>query len=321
MKTINLIVEPRKSISWEEFVEQTPSMSIALDGFVNDSPNFSVETLHINFDHHHGVVREATMATAEQVYMAIKGGLFESFQKDGVPFANVYVNDCDQDTCLAVFLLENYKMFEGTSSIASFNRLLNVDSKFDITGGAFPVNLRDEILEKHAWVFEPYTNIRKSGELAGASAEVMENCLEAVSARIHKFILGDSGRLVLDTRHSILKTSEFINKFWLVDEPGGTSARYHLFSKGMNAFVSKVATRPDGRYVYSIGRKSRYIPLPIEEIFVILNLREGLTRENGWGGSDIIGGSSRSLGSGLEPEEVFEIINNFLKEKYESRKS
>lgn len=313
-----MIVEPRKSLSWDEFLESKPNMFIALDGYVNDAPNYSEKTLHINFDHHHGVVREATMATAEQVYMAIKGGLFESFKKDGHPFANVYINDCDQDTCLAVFILDNYKLFEGTASIPNFNRLLNVDSKFDITGGAFPVNLRDEILERHAWVFEPYSNLRKSGALANANEEVMKNCLEAVMARIHKFILGESERLELDSRCTILKTSECINNFWLVDEPGGTSARYHLFSNGMNAFIAVVAKRPDGRYVYSIGRKSRYIPLPIQEIFVILNEREGMTRENGWGGSDIIGGSSRSLASGLEPEEVFDIVNNYLKQKHGS---
>lgn len=315
MKIVNLIIEPRKSVSWEEFIKNVPVSSIALDGYVNDAPSYSESTKHVNFDHHHGVVREATMATAEQVYMAIKGGLFESFQKNGQPFANVYINDCDQDTCLAIFILEHYKLFEGTGSIAQFNRLLNIDSKFDITGGAYPVNLRDELLERHAWVFEPYTNIRKSGELASASAEVMFNCVEAVMARIQKFILGESERILLDIRHEILFTSSNLNGFWLVEETGGNSARYHLFSKGMNAFISVVAKRSDGRYVYSIGRKSRYIPFPVQEFFVLLNEREGLTRQNGWGGSDIIGGSSRELGSSLKPKEVFELIENYLKIK------
>jgi hypothetical protein len=316
MKTIKLIIHPRKSLSWEEFLIESKSIpSISLDGYVNDAPNYSEPLKCVNFDHHHGVVREATMATAEQVYMAVKGGLFESFRKDGKPYADVYINDCDQDTCLAIFILENYKMFEGTGSIPQFNRLLNVDSKFDITGGAYPVNLRDELLEQHAWVFEPYTDIRKSGELASASAEVMKNCVEAVIARIHKFILGDSEKLQLDIRHEILATSSNLNGFWLVEETGGNSARYHLFSHGMNAFISVVAKRPDGKYVYSIGRKSRYISFPIQEFFVLLNEKEGLTRLNGWGGSDIIGGSSRELGSSLEPKEVFELIENKLKNK------
>ena len=315
MKTVNLIIHPRKSLSWEEFLDKTSGPSISLDGYVNDAPNYSESLKCANFDHHHGVVREATMATAEQVYMAVKGGLFESFKKDGVPFTSVYINDCDQDTCLAIFILENYKLFEGVGSIPQFNRLLNIDSKFDITGGAYPVNLRDELLEMHAWVFEPYTNIRKSGELASASAEVMMNCVEAVMARIHKFILGDSGRVKLDIRHTILSSSDTLKGFWLVEETGGNSARCHLFSNGMSAFISVVAKRPDGKYVYSIGRKSRYISFPVQEFFELLNEREGLTRQNGWGGSDIIGGSSRELGSSLEPTEVFELIENHLKTK------
>ncbi len=315
MKTINLVIQPRKSISWEEFLVSNSGPSISLDGYVNDSPNYSEKTKHVNFDHHHGVVREATMATAEQVYMAIKGGMFESFRNESGPFANVYINDCDQDTCLAIFILENYKMFESTASIPHFNRLLHIDSKFDITGGAYPVNLRDELLERHAWVFEPYTNIRKSGELANASAETMLNCVEAVCARIHKFILGESEKIELDIRHNILTISSELKGFWLVEETGGNSARYHLFSKGMNAFISVVAKRPDGKYVYSIGRRSRYIPFPVQEFFVLLNDKEGLSRQNGWGGSDIIGGSSRELGSSLEPKEVFELIENYLKKQ------
>jgi hypothetical protein len=313
MKTIKLIVEPRKSISWNEFVSTAPNLSIALDGYVNDAPNYLEKTKHINFDHHHGVVREATMSTADQVYMAVKGGLFESFRNEQGPFANVYINDCDQDTCLAIFILENYKMFEGVGSHPNFNRLLNLDSRFDITGGAFPVALRDELVEMHEWVMEPYSKLRTSGDLAKATPEVMQNCVEAVCARIMKFIMGESQRVELDIRHEILSTSSQVNGFWLVREIGGNSARYHLFSKGMNAFISIVAKRSDGRYVYSIGRKSRYIPFPVQKFFLLLNEREGLTRENGWGGSDIIGGSSRSLGSSLEPLEVFNIIEECLK--------
>lgn len=256
------------------------------------------------------------MATAEQVYMAVKGGLFEGFRNENGPFANVYINDCDQDTCLAIFILENYKMFEGTNTNPNFNRLLNIDSKLDITGGAFPMNLRDELVKMHEWVMEPYTKLRASGVLAQADEWIMMNCIESVCARIMKFLMGEGEKIELDVRHEIIKTSKVLNGFHLVKETGGNSARYHLFSKGMNAFISVVAKREDGKYVYSIGRRSRYISFPVQKFFVLLNNAEGLTRENGWGGSDIIGGSSRNLGSSLEPEAVFEIIENCL---YENR--
>jgi hypothetical protein len=129
-------------------------------------------------------------------------------------------------------------------------------------------------------------------------------------------IMGTGGELELDTRHEILFQSKVMPGFKVINELGGNSARYYLFSHGsMDAFISVVAKRPDGKFVYSIGRKSRYIPFPVQEFFVLLNDKEGLTRENGWGGSDIIGGSSRSLGSSLEPGEVFDIIENHLKNR------
>lgn len=319
MKIINLIIQPRKSISWEEFLNSTSGPSIALDGYVNDAPNYSESTKHVNFDHHHDVVREATMATAEQVLMAVKGGLFESFtDSSGKPFANVYINDCDQDTCLAIFILENHKLFEGVQTVPNFNRLLNIDSKLDITGGAYPMNLRDELVQMHEWVMEPYSKLRASGGLAIANEQVMLNCVESINARIMQFIMGESGKIDLDIRHDILQTSKSLKGLFLVREIGGNSARYHLFSKGMNAFVSVVAKREDGKYVYSIGRKSRYIPFPVQKFYVLLNKAEGLTRENGWGGSDIIGGSSRQLGSSLEPEAVFEIIENEIRNQKNS---
>lgn len=313
-------MEPRKSLSWEGFLESSPECSIALDGYVVGAPNFSEKTKHINFDHHHGVVREATMSTADQVYMAIKGGLYKSFRKDDKPFANVYINDCDQDTCLAVFILDNYHMFEGVNSNPSFNRLLALDSRLDITGGAFPMSLEDKLLAQHNWVFEPYTNMRKNGSLSSADAQAMTACIESVCSRIMQYLLGSGGEIPLDTRHEILFTSEVMPSFKVVNEIGGSSARYALFSTGaMDAFLAVVAKRPDGSYVYSLGKKSRYIPFPIKDFFVSLNSREGLDEKNGWGGSDIIGGSSREFGSKLEPKEVFEIIESKLKE-YENFK-
>lgn len=320
MKTINLIAEPRKSLSWEEFLAEASGLSIALDGYVVGAPNFSEKTKHANFDHHHGVVREATMSTADQVYMAIKGGLYKCFRKDDKPFANVYINDCDQDTCLAVFILDNYHMFEGTNSNPNFNRLLALDSRLDITGGAFPMNLDEKLLAQHNWVFEPYTNMRKNGSLSSADAQAMISCIESVCARIMQYIMGNGGEIPLDTRHEILFTSEVMPTFKVVNEIGGSSARYALYSSGaMDAFLAIVAKRPDGKYVYSLGKKSVYIPFPIKDFFVSLNSKEGLSEKNGWGGSDIIGGSSREFGSALEPKEVFEIIEKKLKE-YESIK-
>ena len=308
-KGMILYVLPRKTMTWEEFVASTPRNSIALDGIVLGGPRFDEKTMHVNFDHHCDVNREATMSTCMQVYMAIKGGLMESFRENGLPCAHVFVNDSDQDTSMAVWLLEKYKLFEGTQSIPHINRLLDLNNKWDITGGAYPVNLDEQLVRQHCWIFEPYTDLRKSGKLAQATEGMLRDNIEAVMKRFDMLLMGQAGEKELDTRHVILYDSP---AFKVVDEIGGNEARYYLYGKGMNAFVSVVARRPDGRLVYVLGRRSQYIPLPIEQLYEDLNLAENLTRASGWGGSTIIGGSSRELGSGLCWTEIVEIVNRRL---------
>lgn len=292
-------------MTWEEFVKMTPSNSVALDGVVSGGPRFDKKTMHVNFDHHDGVNRDATMSTCMQVYMAIKGGIMKSFRENGWPHLHVFINDTDQDTSMAVWLLDNYKLFEGTQSIPLINRILDITNKWDITGGAFPINLDEQVIRQHCWVFEPYTDLRKSGKLAQADEYALRDNLEAIMKRFDMLLMGQAGEKDLDTRHEILYESPV---FKIVNEIGGNEARYYLYSKGTDAFISLVAKRRDGRCVYTIGRRSQYIPFPVEELYIDFNAAEGLTRSNGWNGSTIIGGSSREMGSGLSWQKLAEIV-------------
>ncbi len=302
-------VLPRTSMSWEDFVQNTPPYSIALDGVVRGGPRYDPATHHLNFDHHDGVVREATMSTAMQVLFAIKGGLMKALASRGPINSTIYVNDTDQDTALAVWLLLHYKQFEGTGSIPHLSRLLALNDRWDITGGAFPMSLDDQLIRQYAWIFQPYSNLRRSGGLAQATEEVLLDNLEAVLGRLNAYMMNEAEEVDLDTRHTVLYDS---SRFKIVEETGGTDARTFLYSHGMDAFVNIVARRPDGKIVYSIGRRSRFIPFPVQELYSDLNEAEGLILENGWNGSDIIGGSSRALGSGLGWGEIRDIVNKRL---------
>jgi hypothetical protein len=308
----DICVLPRQSMTWENFLVSTPRNSIALDGVVLGGPKFGASSTHVNFDHHDGVVRDVTMSTAMQVLFAIKGGLMEVLSPGSKNKVSIYVNDTDQDTTFAVWLLMNYKKFEGVQSIPHINRLLSLTDKWDITGGAFPMNLDDQLVRQHNWVFRPYTDLRKSGALAQANERVMLDNLDAVMARLDKFLMGQSGEAELDTRHVVLYDSPM---FKIVDEIGGNDARYFLYSKGMDAFISIVARRTDGRIVYSVGRRSQYIRFPVEKLYDDFNTAESLDRRTGWNGSTIIGGSSRLNGSGLTWEQLRNIAIARLKEE------
>ena len=306
MSAIEIKVLPRKSMSWAAFCKIAPRRSIALDGFVNDGPQWDESSLRANFDHHSGVVREATMSTAMQVMFAIKGGLMGRLGGH----ATVWINDPDQDTCLATWLLTHHHLFDGIQSHPNINRLLTLNDRLDITGGAYPMRLDDEVLGMHLWVFEPYQELRTSGALANADDAVMRNCMDAVHARLNAALMGQHGLRALRTDATVLYDSPL--GFKIVDETGGNEARYALFSRGMNAFVSVVSTRDDGRHVYSIGRRSRYINFPVTELCAKLSDADGLLDFNGWGGSDIISGSSRQYGSGLSWEKVRDVIEAYM---------
>lgn len=303
-------IMPRTRMTWERFLHITPPNSIALDGAVMSGPRCDDKTHHLNFDHHDCVVRDATMSTAMQVYFAIKGDLMDRLPQ-GKRWS-VYINDTDQDTAFAVWLLLNYKLFEGVQTIPHVSRLLGITDKWDITGGAFPMNLADKLVREHAWVFQPYSDLRKSGRLATADECVMRDNLDAVLSRLDQFMMGQSGTKALDTRHEILYDSP---AFKVVDEIGGNEARYLLFSEGMKAFISIVARRPDGRLVCSIGRKSQHVRFPVSQLYLDFNALEGegVSPLNGWGGSGIVGGSSRESGTGLSWEQLRDATNRRLR--------
>ncbi len=305
-----VVIQPRVSMSQAEFTTTTPAYSIGLDGAVLGGPFFNSGTMHINYDHHDCVIREATMSTAMQVYFAIKGGLMKAFPQ-GVT-VSIHINDTDQDTAFAVWLLLNYKKFEGVQSHPNINRLLALNDRWDITGGAFPMNLSDDLVMQHNWVFRPYTDLRKSGGLAQANEAVLRSNLEAVMARLTKFMMGDAEQVALDTRHDIIHNSPH---YKIVHEVGGNEARYHLFSHGMDAFISLVAVRPDNRYVWSVGRRSQYISFPVEKLYDDFNEAEGFDRTNGWNGSTIVGGSSRLKGSELNWEQLRDLTDARLRKE------
>lgn len=309
-KKFQILINPRKQMTRTEFLSRTAPSSIALDGMVSGGPFFNPETNHANFDHHDGVVREATMSTAMQVFIAIKGGLINRLMHAPGDIIGIYINDTDQDTALAVWLLLNYKLFEGVQSIPTINRLLALNDRLDITGGAFPMNLDDGLVRSYAWIFEPYTDLRKSGSLATANPQMLRDNLDATMTRITKYMMNEGEEVKPDTRHVILYDSP---EFKIINEIGGPSARTFLFNQGMTAFVSLVACRADGRFVYSIGRISQYVDYPVLSLYGDLNQAEDLPEGEGWGISDIVGGSSRLHGSKLSWQTIQQIVTCRLK--------
>ena len=63
----------------------------------------------------------------------------------------------------------------------------------------------------------------------------------------------------------------------------------------------------DGRYTYTIGKMSPFVPFDLVGLAIRLNDAEGATADR-WGGGDTIMGSPRVGGSALTPDVVASMI-------------
>jgi hypothetical protein len=308
--TIELIVQPGVVISWENFRKEYPGNSIALDGFVKMGPKFARKGPHANFNHHEGVSRLETRATCAQVLLSLRQGLLDCFQHH-CRTLRIYVNDCDQDVCLSVFILRN-------SSIAIhavnpyLNQLVTMEDVLDTTAGAYACPADLPSLTQLMWVFEPYTTFRSSGGLDRKDPSEYESIISSVDHRIMRFITGSAQSIILDLAYNVLySTSQ-----WKMVEETGSHARIGMYADGVKAFVS-VAKADNDTYHYVFGRVSHYIDFPIDKMFAALNNAEGIAEKDcdRWGGGNTVGGSPRLKGSKLKPEEVIRIVDAILLKK------
>lgn len=308
---IEFHIEPGVVMTWADFQATRPPFSIALDGYVNGPPDFVRKGPYANFDHHAGVNRLSTRSTCGQVYYAITLGLFATFQKEGQPYAHVYINDIDQDVCMACWLLKHSDQLNQLRSWQPLGRLLLAEDSLDTTGGAYPIDPEWLIAKQIAWVFEPYTTARSDGRLSRMDAKAMQYVLEIVEQRIFDFIEGRGGRVDLDTRYQELGGGPD----WKLIAETGMYARTQLFADGFHAFVA-CRDNGDGTYTYSIGKMSPFVSFPILKIYERLNDAENITDPNdAWGGTRIIGGSPRKSRSRLTPQEVEQIVNGCVEEQ------
>ena len=312
---ITLHVEPNVSYSWEMFVKTLPPFSIALDGFVASETRRDLSGPFANFDHHAHVDRLVSRSTCEQTHIEINLGLFDVFRKDGIPTANICINDCDEDTCLAVWLLLNHEQVVGHAAPA-INRLVYCEDRMDSTGGGYPLG-EQKITRKMAWMFEPYNRARFSGTLKNLDSSGMRTIVEAVCSRINRYVIDGGEELALKGEYERINGGSD----WALVKETGSAARQAMYLDGIHTFVSIVG-RIGKNNVYSIGRRSAWTKFNFKRIMNALNeeefLRWGATRTatekdsyRGWGPVDenaTIGGSPREWGSLLTPADVVKIV-------------
>jgi hypothetical protein len=309
---IEICVPAKRFENWDGFLHEAPEYSIGIE-VMDDTPGHRGHYVH--FDHHAGVLREATMSAAMQAYIAVRQGrLMERWLRKQRPVP-VYVWNADQDVCLAAFALEYHKLLERAEGTPLLRWIIQYNNKIDVCGGLYPVNL-DELVTNHfTWVFEPYRQQRMHGKTQG-DAELVATTIRQVCDRLAALLEGKAGTAAITAQPEILYASPY--NFAIADEKGDPHSRLVLAAEGHTNLISLVCTRPDGRHTYSVIRGSPYD----EDIFQVTKLieafqaAEDLPAAKIWGGSNLAAGSDSVLGSSLGWRKLKEIAEPIVREAY-----
>lgn len=304
---VRLVVIPRKTVSWDEFVSTHPPYSIAIDGYCSGVTRMSDDGLHLNINHHEDCDRLATRSSCAQALMRVKMGLFDAFSVGDKRRAQLYANDCDQDVTWATYVLMHPDHVDRTRLKA----LVQLEDLLDASAGLYPLKKRWHLLKKLLWISEPYTDARADHSLFTMEAEEMTALIIKMHHRIRSTLYGRGEEIEPDTSFEVI--AEFPR--WSFIREVGKHARIGVAQKGIKAFVSLLdCNKKVCRYV--IMRRSRHIGwFPLERIRDRLNEAEGIAADapDRWGGScDNVIGSPRQKGSSLQPREVLSIVQSVV---------
>ena len=303
---VKMIFEPGKVVTWDE-LSRYECHTIAVDGYCAGSPNFNEDRVILNINHHEGVNRQATRSSCDQALVLVKLGLFKSFcNPNGKPRATLYCNDCDPDVVLTTYILKHPQYADRPK----LKTLVRIEDLMDMSGGFFPVKRRWHLVRQLAWITESYDQARRDGGLLSLDGQGMLELVRSMHRRVTLVLFGKVKEIDINTKFEVMHDGGL----WKMVREIGPHARIGMVEHGIEAFVALVGQR-DGRFRYSLGRVSQFIPFPMSDIFDALNQAEGIGPEehDRWGGGNGIGGSPRNLLSALPPAEVCRIVGEVVR--------
>ncbi len=246
--------------------------------------------------------------------------MIKSFRKNGRIVINVYANDCDEDVCLAYWLLQNHKRIDGTKSDHRIEHLVHLVDALDATGGTYPIDPKSLIRKRLNWIFEPYSIARKAGKISKMTGKEMVALIKEVGKRISRYVAGRSDKIPSDTRYTTLH----VGKGWAMIREIGREGRLIACEKYGGACVTvKQDSENKKIFHYIFLRMSPFVRFSNPDIYREFNKRESKklgrkTPGKHCGGSNTIGGSSRRKGSCQTPKEVIKLIEFVLNKKTQS---
>lgn len=265
----------------EALLADLPPRAIALDGYVQGPEQGPDERW--SFDHHAKCMRLITLATCQQVHLALSLG-FSARER------TVYINDLDGDTVLSVFLLDNADLVPKQV----VTELVRVVGMIDAHGpAAYPMLTGNENYLARLFfegVLGPVNAIaRERGAHFDSWPKRLSECLSTLQRWLRD---GQRPELQPEPKPAVSTLREGLGI--VMAESDSFGAFQVLYARGFRVVVL-VTDLGDGSRRYTIGKLSDLVPYRLgphtDERSLLGRLRGA---EPGWGGGSSIGGSPRN---------------------------
>lgn len=277
---------------------EMPNNSIALDGACQ-APQLDPSARKFSFDHHAGCLRFATLATCQQVALALRMGLVVDEQTE------VFCNDWDADTVLAIWLLTHTERVSEPKVVELVEKIGLMDAHF--LGPIHPV---------HYMLSPPRGSVQTAEMLDGFLATLdawYEGTLEYPAPRKQTGMA-----LAWEPENGWQDIGEISDGF------------NSIYAAGYLAGIIYTEA-PGGTLTYTVGRRSDFVPVPVGPSHIDrandpasyrsdtllgklaqaeIAMNPSQPHSTNWGGSTTVGGSCRNEGnvaSVLKPLAVLEI--------------
>ena len=182
----------------------------------------------------------------------------------------------------------------------TLRQVVQFNNKIDVCGGLYPVDLEEIVNNHFTWIFEPYHQQRTLGKTHGDGALVMQTIRGVCDRLLDLLGTANGGHRPHHRASPKCSTIRRITTS-IADEKGDPNSRLVLAARGYRNFISLVATRPNGRYTYSVIRGSPYDDdvFDVPTLLEAFQAAEDLPNVKLWGGSNMAAGSDSELGSSL----------------------
>ena len=282
--------------------------TIFLDGVARCEPFMDHEKQIYNLDHHEGCVRAFTLASCEQALVLSLKGL-DLREREW----NIYANEPDLDTILAIWILLNHRRIQGRE-FANRQRLLTL-VRLQGTIDALGLELKE------------FSGLPP--DLRRAMQRLIDH-LRREEIRLKKDALWDeinyldyTAELLHQVDRMIYRPGDF-SDFQEIKELARADINGKRIVVAVEADMGIYEIEPilkdmygdrlgwvvlkKGQKSYTLRQMDIFMPVTLERVYDRLNFIDAAVKyrdqNNHWGGSVEIGGSPRESGTRLSPTEI-----------------